>query len=143
MIRKQFILESGSGALSVASISAAVVTRGERAAIFFNATTLTLPDVDDEIDFYFQTTYDGGVNWCDVENIHFANADDGTTAKRVVRFGSEPSYATTDTAVVCTDGTLADNTRVKLPLGDEVRVKVAITGATAPTFAYAAMGVFY
>lgn len=49
------------------------------ATVFLSVTTLTLPDADDEVDFYIQVSYNGGVNWTDVQNVHFTNADDGTT----------------------------------------------------------------
>ena len=77
------LIQGDSGVLSAASTSSPVGTIGTSAAILLDFTLLTLPDSDDEVDFYIQTTYDG-INWTDVENIHFTDADDGTTAQRVV-----------------------------------------------------------
>jgi hypothetical protein len=80
----QFVLRAASGALTDADTSTAVETKLSTAAITLDVTTLTLADADDEVDFYIQTTYDGGTNWVDCENIHFSNADNGSTAKRVI-----------------------------------------------------------
>ena len=134
-------MRAASGDLAVAETTSAVQARFGRLAILLDVTKLTLADVDDEVDFYIQTTYDAGANWCDAENIHFENADDGNTAKLIVRVG-ETDYLAADTAAACTDGTLADGTKLKVPLGQQVRIKTLITGATAPTYAYAAAGTF-
>ena len=82
--QRQFILQSASGALTAATTTTAVNTVFGTAVIFLDVTTITTADADDEVDFYFQTTYDGGTTWTDVENIHFATADNGNTATRVI-----------------------------------------------------------
>ncbi len=106
--------------------------------IVLDVTTITTPDGDDEIDFYFQTTYDGGTTWTDLENVHFATADNGTPAKRIVRLGPPGPISSADKAADNTDGTLADDTKNAYPLGAFIRAKTAVTGATAPTYAYSA-----
>lgn len=131
-------LRPASGDLVLGEVSNALSTLGySRAVIFFDITKLTLVDVDDEVDFYIQARYDG-VNWVDIENLHYENADDGDTPKRVVGIGSV-EYLAADLAITPLDGALADDTKVKLSLGAELRVKTTITGATAPTYAYAAV----
>lgn len=83
-------VRSASGALTAADTSDALDVTGYAGLIFTKAvitldvTTLTLADADDEVDFYIQTTYDGGTNWVDTENIHFDSSDNGATAKRVI-----------------------------------------------------------
>lgn len=82
----QVVLRVASGPLVVGEIVAplANLLPFSRAVIFLDITTLTLPDADDEVDFYIQTSYDGGVAWSDVENVHFTTADDGNTATRII-----------------------------------------------------------
>lgn len=95
----------GEGSLSADDTSSRVQSKGPTAVILLNVTTLTLADADDEVDFYIQTTYDGGLNWTDVQNVHFKNADDGTTRKIPISIdgakdgpGSDLSIAGTDPA---------------------------------------------
>ena len=76
-----------SDALTTAYTTPVVLAGGQygtTATIFLNVSTITTPDADDEVDFYIQTTYDGGTSWTDVENVHFATADDGNTATRII-----------------------------------------------------------
>lgn len=82
--QRQFILQAASGALTATKTTNEVNTAFSTAIIFLDVTTLTLADADDEVDFYIQTTYDGGTSWTDVENIHFTTADDGNTATRII-----------------------------------------------------------
>ena len=83
-----YTLRSASGALTAGETTAAVSLLGRASyvsgAVYLDITTLTLPDADDEVDFYIQTTYDDGTSWTDIENIHFTTADNGSTAQRVV-----------------------------------------------------------
>ena len=131
-------LRPASGALVLGEVTNALKTLGySRAVIFFDITTLTLADGDDEVDFYIQTRYDD-VNWVDIENLHYDNANNGETPKRVVGIGGV-EYLAADLAITPLDGALADDTKVKLTLGSQLRVKTVITGATAPTYAYAAV----
>ena len=100
-------LRAASGDLTAGETTASINdTSGfEQAVVFLDVTTLTLADADDEVDFYFQTTYDNGANWTDVENIHFTTADDGSTAERIIKMdgakdgpGSNQSITGTDPA---------------------------------------------
>ena len=163
-------LRTASGALTAADTSDAVdsigpdVVRGEiytRATVTLLVTTLTLPDADDEVDFYLQTTYDGGTNWVDVENIHFDNSDNGATAKRVITIdgafdgpGSIKSIAGTDpsagneisetvpantvwlvrgiSALLITDANAADR-RVRATLDDGTTIFYQISSSTNHT----------
>lgn len=131
---------AGVGIVSVAETTPKQDMREEPrvAIVYANFTTLTLPDGDDVVDAYVQTTYDGQ-NWVDRACFHFTTADNGNTALRIIVFG-EPGSG--DDIVTPTDGALADNTDAAVPLGLSVRIKVLIEGATAPSYAYTAV-VFY
>ena len=80
---QNFTFDTPSGALT-AAVSASLTSAGYAAIVYLDVTTLTLPDADDEVDFYIQTTYDGGASWTDVQNVHFTDADDGTTAEMIL-----------------------------------------------------------
>ena len=126
-------LRAASGALTGADTSPRVRCGWARLAVVrLDITTITTPDADDEVDFYVQTRFNGG-DWVDLENHHLANADNGTTRIRDIVIGGAQRSAAARTE---TAGTLADNTKNDLPLGDELRVVCAVTGATAPTYAY-------
>lgn len=134
-------VRSASGALSAAETSTPVTGLGwaKYAVVRLDVTTITTPDGDDEIDFYLQTSYNAGGDWVDLENIHFATADNGNTAIRLLVVTPQRPTAA-DVAETETDGTLADNTKLDLPLGDRLRISVVLTGASAPTYAYNAEG---
>lgn len=264
--RAQDFVFADTGTFSAATTLAAKMTFGESAMIFLDITTLTLADADDEVDFYIQTTYDGETTWVDLQNIHFSNSDNGSTAAIVAVItpdldgpgtylsftGTDPGvgieiietvptntiwrlwggYATlvtdagvanrraniyiddgtnnifrsvssaihtasntetytigphavavdnhwiptppgmvllagwrfqTSTALIeagdnwsapqltiekwadpenSTDGTMGDNLKAYRPMGSEIRIKVLITGASAPTYAFTARGIF-
>ena len=128
-------LRSASGALTAGESTAAIT--GLQGAILavvrLDVTTITTPDADDEVDFYIQTSYNEGTDWVDLENIHFATANNGQTALRLIVIALPQSSAIAGTE---TDGALADNTKLDLPIGDRIRIKTTVTGATAPTYAY-------
>ena len=75
------------------------------------------------------------VVWEDVANVHYATADNGTTAEAIITVGPAPAGVTN---FAHSDQALADNTNRDLPLGDRLRIVVVLTGATAPTYAYSA-----
>lgn len=136
-----WVLRSASGDLTAADTSSEVDARFDEGVVFLNVTKITTADGDDEVDFYVQTTYDGGTNWSDLENVHFDNADNGTAAKKILAIGVTENPATL-TAQNSTDGTLADDTKLYLPIGSQIRIKTAVTGASAPTYAYSATVLF-
>lgn len=77
------VLRAASGALTAGETSFETTCAGSSyALVYLDITTLTLADADDEVDFYVQTTYDGGVTWVDCQNFHFSNADNGAAVKR-------------------------------------------------------------
>jgi len=134
-----FTLQERTLVLSAATTTAVVPVRGEAAVILLDIVTITTADGDDEVDFYVQTTYDG-TSWVDLANVHVATADDGTTQKTVVVIGSPAAgIAQLDDP---TDGTLADDTNADIPMGIALRIKTAITGATAPSYAFIAKGLW-
>lgn len=83
-LAQNFIFDVPTGALSAATTTTSEMAVGQSATIFLDFTTLTLADSDDEVDIYIQTTYDGATTWTDLQNIHFDNADNGTTATKTV-----------------------------------------------------------
>lgn len=73
------------------------------------------------------------VDWVEVANITYDNSDDSTSPHAVVVIGS------TDIAPVIFDDldvALADNTILAAPLGDRLRIRTTIAGASAPTYNY-------
>ncbi len=103
--------------------------------------TLTLPDGDDVIDVYLQTSFDGGTTWVDIENVHFETTEDGNTPTFIFMIG--PAVVGTTTGRTPTDGTITDDTKVDVPLGDRIRFKTLLAGATAPTYNFTAVGKFW
>jgi hypothetical protein len=140
--RYVFTLRSASGALTAGETSSSVWTAPHiDIVVILRVTTITTADGDDEVDFYFQTAHDdnsGSPAWTDLENIHFDNADNGTTATRVVRLGPWAPISTADKGAAVSDGALADDTKLAYPVGWMIRIKTTVTGATAPTYAYSA-----
>lgn len=135
-------VRAASGDLTAGETSTPVTGLGayKSAIVRLDVTKLTLADGDDEVDFYVQTSYNGGADWADIENIHFDNADNGTTAIKLIVIGTPVDAP--DAPIAETDGTLADDTQNDIPLGDRIRVKTTVTGATAPTYAYNAEACF-
>ena len=135
-------LRAASGSLSAAETTTAVIGLHvfSEAVVYLNITTATLADADDEVDFYLQTTYDGGTTWTDLSCIHLANGDNGSPQKSVILVGRAANGIAQ--AEDTTDGTLADDTNVDYPIGTQLRIKTKITGATAPTYAYTATAFF-
>ncbi len=138
-IKDNITLRAASGSLAVADNPDAVECDWAVAAVVtLNVTTLTLPDGDDEVDFYIQTRLNG--EWTDVANVHFATANNGQTAKRHIVIPRMPAAAAILTPV---DKAIADGTSANVPLGDAVRIAAKVTGATAPTYAYSAKVALY
>ena len=129
-------LRTASGSLTAGETTTPVTGLQvvHEAIVFFNITTATLADGDDEVDFYLQTTYDNGTSWVDLANIHLANADNGSPQKTMIEIGAIP--AGVDQLDDPTDGSIADDTNANYPIGSQLRIKTAVTGATAPTYAY-------
>ena len=128
------VVRAASGALTAGESTTPLIGLGpfDLAVVQLNVTTITTPDADDEVDFYLQVRYDG-TNYADVENIHFNQANNGQTSQKLLVVAGPQSSAVARTR---TDGTLADNTKLDIPLGEAIRIKTAVTGATAPTYAY-------
>jgi hypothetical protein len=137
---REMTLRAASGDLTAGETTTAVIdlqSFGD-VIVFINITTATLADADDEVDFYLQTTYDG-TNWVDLANVHLANADNGSPQKTMIAIGAIPAgVAQLDDP---TDGAIADDTNADYPIGSQLRIKTAVTGATAPTYAYAAVAI--
>jgi len=108
-------IESGGYAIGVATIDIDGFTR---------------TDADEELDVYIQTSFDEGGHWTDLINYHTETAG---AQVRILPFGI-PN--TVPGAVTPTDGALANDTDVDLPIGDVVRVKVVHTdpGGSADTY---------
>ena len=132
-----------SGSLGAGETAAAVSTRSyAEATLQLALSTLTLPGADDELDVFFQTTYDG-TTWCDLEMKHFANADDGTTPTLIFVFGPVDVLAT-DKGVACGDAALGDDVKLKLNIGSALRIQTVDTDPTGDdiAFNYSVIGFF-
>lgn len=134
-------LRPASGALSAGETATAIadLQMFTQFVVYVNITTITTADADDEVDFYIQTTYDGGTTWVDLSNVHVDNTDNGSTQKTFIFISA--IGAGIDQVDGGTDGTLTDDTNVNYAVGSQMRVKTAITGATAPTYAYTATAI--
>ncbi len=132
-----------TGAIAVATEHVALTGLGpyNNAIVQAIFATLTLPDGDDVIDLYLQTSYDGGTTWVDIENLHFETAANGSTPTHIFMIG--PPVIGTTVARVPVDGAVADNTKIDIPLGDRLRFKSLLAGATAPTYNFTAVGKFW
>jgi hypothetical protein len=132
-------IQGATGDLTAGATSAEIYTSNAvDVIIYVDITKMTTADGDDEVDFYFQTTYNNGTDWVDLENAHYANADNGTTPDIVAHLGPGPPVSSNTNYATATDGSLADDTKIKFPAGTHVRIKTTVTGATAPTYAYRA-----
>ena len=138
--KRNVTLRAASGNLAATDVSPEVDSKKFRTAVVdLRITELIMPDGDDEVDFYIQTKMNG--TWVDVANVHYDNGDEATTGDDWL-IGIGPKAA--GVAVVAhTDGTIADDGTADIPLGEAVRVKVLVTGASPPTFAYNAKVSFY
>jgi len=126
-------LRSASGTLTAAETATGVATGGFNNAIVRLDMTLVTCAAGEEVDMFLQTTYNGGTDWVDIECVHFENADNGTTPTLLLRVGpGRPTAA--DVAEIETDATLADDTKLDLPLGSQLRWKTVITNT--PSYAY-------
>ena len=127
-------LRAASGALTAAENSPTLVISPpgySLAVVTLNVTTLTVPDADDEVDFYLQTCYDQAQTWNDLANVHFANGDSAVTRFIVIH----PEASATN--ITPSAGAIADNTvSATRPLGWALRIRATVTGGTAPTYAY-------
>lgn len=129
------VIRPASGALSAAETGLALLVPGwaKKAIVHLDITTITTADGDDEVDFYIQTTYNRGTDWVDLANVHVANAQNGSPEASLLTFDREQSNVS---AIAPADAALADDTRANLPLGDRMRIRTAVSGASAPTYAY-------
>lgn len=135
-------LRSASGDLTAGETTTAITgLESYRGGIVrLDVTKTTTADADDEVDYYIQTSYNGGTDWADIENVHYGNGDNGTTEILLLTIGQLNDSP--GTPVTETDGSLADGTQNDIPLGDRIRIKTAVTGDTAPTYAYNAEACF-
>ena len=73
------------------------------------------------------------VDWITVVNITYDNTDNATAPQAVVVIGNT---ATSPIILNDLDEALADNTILAAPLGDRLRLRTTVAGATAPTYNY-------
>lgn len=128
------VMRAASGDLTAAETSTPIINLEEYnyAAVLLNITKVTAIAGED-VDFFLQTTYDGGTTWTDIENIQVDEAENGTTLSKVLVVTPNRPTAK-DVAENSTDGTLTNNTKLDLPLGSRLRFKVTINNT--PTYAY-------
>lgn len=72
------------------TITSQIYESSTRALVELKFTQLSLPDGDDEIDVFVQTTYDEGVTWVDTQNFHFSISNNGTTPKLQANIDGAP-----------------------------------------------------
>lgn len=75
------------------------------------------------------------VDWVEVAQVTYDSGDNGTSPECVIVIGST---AATPIILDDLDAALADNTILAAPLGDRLRLRTTIAGATAPTYSYSA-----
>lgn len=75
------------------------------------------------------------VDWVAVACVMYDDSDDGTAPQAVISVGNP---ALTQGIVDDLDAEVADNTIRALPLGDRLRLRTTVAGATAPTYNYSA-----
>lgn len=80
---QNFVFDLPTGSQTT-SVNASINTTGYTAIIYLDVTELDLNDGDDEVDIFLQTTYDDATSWTDIQNIHFTDDDDGTTAQLIL-----------------------------------------------------------
>lgn len=80
------------------------------------------------------------VDWVTVANITYDNTDNGIARQAVIVIGQE---GTTPLIADNLETVLADNTVLALPLGDRLRLRTTVAGATDPTYNYSARASFY
>ena len=79
------------------------------------------------------------VDWIEVAQITYDNSDNGTAPEAVVVIGGESAGPQIADDL---DAALADNTIIGLPLGDRLRLRTTVAGATAPTYNYSVRAAF-
>ena len=79
------------------------------------------------------------VDWVEVAQVTYDNTDNGTAPECVIVIGNP---ALTPVILDDLDAALADNTILAAPLGDRLRLRTTIAGATAPTYNYSARAAF-
>jgi len=139
------VLRATSGALIASETTTAVdCSYYDVATLVISITDMLIQDTGNELDFYFQTTYDDETTWTDLENIHYDSTDSTTdTITRIVTIGPPLLTATTTIAVANLDGAITDDNKDALPLGSKIRIKVIATGlTTGEYFDYSCIGYF-
>ncbi len=134
--KRNLSLRAASGNLTAGETSPEVATANYAVAVVdLRVTELIMADLDDEVDFYIQVKLNGA--WVDVANVHFDNGDEPiASANRLIGIGPKAAGVG---VITPTDGAIADNTSQDLPVGEAIRIKAVVTGATAPTYAYNAL----
>ncbi len=80
-----------------------------------------------------------GVDWVEVANITYLNADDASAPHAIVVIGNTNL---TPVIVDDLDVALADDTILALPLGDRLRIRTTVVNATAPGYNYSVRASF-
>lgn len=115
-------IRAATGNISGADTGERVPCRGASICVLdLDITAFTRPDADEELDAIVQTSYDDGASWVDLENFHTETAG----AQRRIFLLGIPN--TVGSVVTPSDGALADNTKVELPIGTHMRLKMIHT----------------
>lgn len=125
--QRRVTLREASGTLSANDTSTPVYTlAGYRHA----RVDLIIENIDltggETLDFWLQTTYDGGTSWVDIENRNYSSIHNGLGDARLMYIGPDRPDAQ-DVAEDATDGGLAIDNKLDLPLGSGLRFKVEVS----------------
>jgi hypothetical protein len=129
-------LRATSGDLVAGETTTAIdCSDSEYATLVLTITDLVIESTGDTITFYFQTSYDDGTTYTDLEALQFGSGDsDTSTITKIVKLGPVAVTAS-DTAADNTDGSLTAGTKAAaLGLGSRIRIKVAVSGITTGEF---------
>ena len=140
------IIRADSGALIVGeTVTPGFDLTGHRKAVIHirQLANLVTPDVDDHVRFFIDTAYGdpvGGNNprWVAVANVTYDDGDDGNAPEAVSTIGEQNVNNSEDDLEV----EIADDANRNLPLGDRIRIRTTVAGATAPTYRYEAFASF-
>jgi hypothetical protein len=96
-----------------------------QAAIYIVSDNVTIGN-GATVDYYVQTTYDGGLTWVDMQNVHFVAGQTPDCAIAVL--GLPDTVTPTVTKGPFTEGSLAADTGNNLMLGNGLRLRIKAGG---------------
>lgn len=126
-------LRPASGNISGAETTEPVyVGWASKVTVHIDLTNFTIPDADETVTFYVQTTFNG-TDWVDLESFRHNAA---TAQERYLEFIAS-AYALVDPPITPGDGALTADTKVDLGFGRQIRIKVAHSDPSGADSVYA------